>query len=54
MRIILLVLGLASFMAFGEDGTLVYQAGNVAYVFPWKLCLIISGVVSLGIYALRK
>lgn len=54
MRLFLMIFLTSSSLIFADSGTLIYQAGGVAYVFPWRLCLIISGAISLGVYLLRK
>ena len=41
-------------LASADDGTLVFQSGDVAYVFPWKLCLVVSAALTAGFYFLRK
>ncbi len=45
---------LASQLAMADDGTWVYQSGDVAFVFPWKLCLIVSAGISAVFYFARK
>lgn len=39
--------------ALAADGEITYSSGNTLYVFPWRMCLIVSALVSVGFYLAR-